>query len=58
LGEDFGVVSNDVNERSGILEDRLIKASFPGLSGGVFVVRSAEEVVEVDEVLLWPFCWA
>jgi hypothetical protein len=52
LGEDFGVVSNDVNERSGMLEERLIKASFPGLSGGVFVVRSAEEVVEVEPVLL------
>lgn len=35
-----------------MLEERLIKASFPGLSGGVFVVRSAEEVVEVEPVLL------
>lgn len=40
-----------------MLEDRLMNASFPGLNGGVFVVRSAEEVVEVEEVLLWPFCW-
>jgi hypothetical protein len=56
LGEDFGVVSNDVKERSGMLEDKFMNVSFPGLNGGVFVVRSAEEVVEVDEVLLWPFC--
>jgi hypothetical protein len=56
LGEDFGVVSNDVKERSGMLEDKVMNVSFPGLNGGVFVVRSAEEVVEVDDVLLWPFC--
>ena len=52
LGDDFGVASNDVKDKSGMLDERLMNASLPGLRGGdLVVVAPPEDVVEVDEVL-------
>ena len=55
LGDDLGVVSKVVRDKSGMLDERLMKASFPGLVG---LADDSEETVDVDEVLRWPdFCW-